>query len=77
MTPYQILRSGTRNAAAYFDATAEFGTIEVGRRADLVLLRGNPLKDLNQLRDPAGVMVKGHWLADTEIRNRLNALAVP
>ena len=77
MTPYQILRSGTRNAAAYFDATNEFGTVEVGRRADLVLLRGNPLKDLGQLRDPAGVMLNGRWISGTEIRNQLNGLSAP
>jgi tetratricopeptide (TPR) repeat protein len=40
----------------------EFGTIEVGKRADLVLVEGNPLADLSTARKPLGVMVAGRWL---------------
>jgi len=41
----------------------EFGTIESGKRADLVLVDGNPLVDIATARKPLGVMAAGRWLA--------------
>ena len=38
-----------------------FGTIEEGKRADLILVRGNPLEDVGNIRDPLGVMAAGRW----------------
>ena len=58
----RILELVTRGAADFLDAGAEFGTVEVGKRADLVLLDSNPLDSLDALRRPAGVMVRGVWL---------------
>lgn len=75
LTPYQILRSGTRDVAAYLGALDEFGTIAVGRRADLILLDANPLDDIANLRRRAGVMIRGHWLPEAEIRRRLEGPA--
>jgi hypothetical protein len=75
LTPYQILESGTRRVAEYFGASEEFGTVETGRRADLVLLSGNPLQDLGALARPAGVMVNGTWLPQPEIEQRLSRIA--
>lgn len=75
MTPYQILRSGTYNIAAYFDALDDFGTVSVGRRADLILLDANPLEDIANLQRRAGVMVRGRWLAEAEIQERLAGIA--
>ncbi len=43
MAPYEVLRSGTWNAALHFGTSSETGTVEVGKRADLVLLDANPL----------------------------------
>ncbi len=50
LTPYQALATGTKNFGQYLRTLdphgAETGTIGVGQRADLVLLRGNPLTDI-------------------------------
>ncbi|HEX6938783.1 MAG TPA: amidohydrolase family protein [Longimicrobiales bacterium] len=75
LTPYQILRAGTRNVAVYFDALDEFGTIAVGRRADLILLEANPLDDIANLQRRAGIMVRGRWLPEGEIQERLAGIA--
>ncbi|HXF96269.1 MAG TPA: amidohydrolase family protein [Gemmatimonadales bacterium] len=75
LTPFQILESGTRRVAEYFGATDDFGVVAPGMRADLVLLNGNPLEDLSRLQGPAGVMVAGRWLPDSEIRLRLERIA--
>ncbi|CAN5848556.1 amidohydrolase family protein [soil metagenome] len=75
LTPYQTLEMGTRNPAVYFGAQNEFGTIEVGRSADLVLLEANPLQDIRNFERRAGVMVRGRWLPQSEIQQRLDAVA--
>jgi imidazolonepropionase-like amidohydrolase len=51
----------------------EFGTIAVGKRADLVLLDGNPLDDLEALRAPAGVLLRGSWLPRAALDDLLAA----
>jgi tetratricopeptide (TPR) repeat protein len=40
----------------------EFGAIEVGKRADLVLVDRNPLEEIACVRKPRGVMAAGRWL---------------
>lgn len=75
MTPFEILASGTRNVGRYYGREAEFGTVAAGRRADLVLLNGNPLADLTNFGRRAGVMVNGRWLAESEIQARLAQIA--
>ena len=75
LTPQQILLSGTRNAARYFGAEQEFGSVAAGQRADLILLNGNPLTDLANVGRRAGVMVNGRWLPEAEIQARLERMA--
>jgi imidazolonepropionase-like amidohydrolase len=74
-TPFEVLQSGTRAPAEYFGALSEFGTVEVGRRADLILLEANPLQNVANVSRRAGVMVRGRWLPETEIQERLAKIA--
>ena len=74
MTPYQILRSATRNVGEYFRDKDAFGTVSVGMRADLVLLKANPLTDISHLSRISGVMVRGRWLSQSAIERRLARL---
>jgi imidazolonepropionase-like amidohydrolase len=74
LTPYQVLVTGTRNPAVYLGTPDEFGTVEVGRRADLILLSANPLEDVGNVRRRVGVMVNGRWLQEAEIQRRLAAM---
>ncbi len=67
MTPYQILVSGTRNVGEYFKAKDSFGTVEKGKRADLVLVDANPLQNISNLSKISGVMVRGRWISRAEI----------
>ena len=75
MTPYEIIRTATRNAGEYYKNRARFGTVAAGRRADLILVNGNPLKDISNVARRSGVMVRGRWLAEDEIQKRLGAIA--
>ncbi|HEX2122938.1 MAG TPA: amidohydrolase family protein [Thermoanaerobaculia bacterium] len=61
MSPYDILRSGTVNVGAYFAKQDAFGTIEPGKRADLVLVDANPLADIENVSKISGVMTRGRW----------------
>ena len=75
MTPYDVLEIGTRRPAEYFGAEDEFGTVAVGLRADLILLDENPIEDIANVRDPAGVMIRGRWIPRDEISERLTEIA--
>lgn len=75
LSPYEALETGTRNVAEFFGATDEFGTIEEGRVADLLLLEANPLTDIANVAKRAGVMVRGRWLPESEIQAKLDEIA--
>ncbi|MCY4507718.1 MAG: amidohydrolase family protein, partial [Acidobacteria bacterium] len=75
MAPYEVLEAGTRRVAEYFDALDDFGTIEIGRRADLLLLTGNPIDDVANVARRGGVMVNGNWWSEDRIQERLAGIA--
>lgn len=50
MTPMQAILASTRNAATLMKLDRDLGTIEPGKIADLLLLNGDPLVDINVLR---------------------------
>ncbi len=74
LTPYEALEAGTRNAAEAMGKLDDFGTVEEGKRADLILLEANPLEDAAHVRNRAGVMVRGNWLDEAQLQSLLSAL---
>lgn len=75
MTPFQVIASGSRAVGQYFQEKDRFGTIRAGSRADLLLLEENPLTDVANISRRAGVMVRGRWIAEQEIQQRLKQIA--
>jgi imidazolonepropionase-like amidohydrolase len=73
LTPYQALETGTRAAAVYM-GTDEWGTIATGKSADLVLLEANPLTDIRNVSRVAGVVLRGRWMPQSEIQQRLDQI---
>jgi len=65
-TPYEAIRAATVDPARLLRHEADFGTVQPGRRADLILTRNNPLEDARRLRDSEGVMVHGRWIPAAE-----------
>ncbi len=61
LSPYEALEAATSGAAAFLGEEAEFGTIQPGRRADLVLMDGNPLETPAALRAIKAVVLRGAW----------------
>jgi len=74
LSPYEALEAGTRNAAEAMGEQAEFGTVEVGKRADLILVGDNPLTDVGNLQERSGVMLLGRWITDDEIQTILEGI---
>jgi imidazolonepropionase-like amidohydrolase len=66
LTPHQALAAATRNPAEYLGALGEWGTIATGRRADLVLLAGDPRADIHNTSRIVGVSIGGRWVDDRE-----------
>lgn len=72
---YAALAAGTRNPSEYLGTLDKVGTVEKGKRADLVLLNANPLDDISATYDRAGVMLKGKWYTQAELNRWLNEIA--
>ncbi|MBX7151891.1 amidohydrolase family protein [bacterium] len=74
-----VLKIATLNAGNFIIKTKPeeipFGKIQLGYRADLLLLNQNPLTDLTHLKNRAGVMVRGHWLSEEELSQKMETLA--
>ena len=51
MTPMQAIVAATNTNAELFDWESDLGTIEAGKLADIVIVRGDPLQDISVLRD--------------------------
>jgi imidazolonepropionase-like amidohydrolase len=61
LTPMQALVAGTIQNARYFHISDRLGSIETGKLADLVLVDGDPLKDISNMRRIKRVMLNGVW----------------
>jgi len=75
LSNYTILESGTSNPAQFFNQEGEYGTVQKGASADLILLENNPLDDLKNMQTINGVMVRGKWLPKAEIEEKLALIA--
>ena len=62
LTPLEALQAATLNPAHFLGKDQEFGTVEEGKRADLVLLDANPLEAISNTHKIAAVVVNGRLL---------------
>ena len=61
-TPLEAITAATGTAAAFFYRSAELGTLRKGLHADLVVLAGDPLRDITAVRSVERVMLGGQWI---------------
>jgi imidazolonepropionase-like amidohydrolase len=77
LSPFQALSAATRTPGEFVSKTIpnsqRFGVVSQDYRADLVLVPGNPLQDLQVLKSPLGVMRAGRWLPSNELFELLQA----
>lgn len=70
-----ILESATRRAAEFLQVSDDRGTVEAGKRADLLLLDADPLADVANTRRIAAVILGGRVVTAAELQTRMEALA--
>ncbi len=75
LTPYEVLRAATADAAECLGLLHETGTVEAGKAADLLLLEANPLEAVENVRRQVGVMYAGRWFSSAALRERLEWIA--
>ncbi|MDX2159330.1 MAG: amidohydrolase family protein [Hyphomicrobiaceae bacterium] len=63
-TPWQTLLAATKYGAAVCGAGDDLGTVEVGKLADLIVVRENPLDDINNVRQLLLVLKEGRVVSD-------------
>jgi len=61
LTPMEAIVAGTIENARYFHIDDRLGSVEPGKIADLVLVEGDPLKDISNMRRVKRVMLNGKW----------------
>jgi imidazolonepropionase-like amidohydrolase len=71
MTPLEAIQSATLKPAELLGKTESIGRVEAGYAADLVLLRLNPLKDINNTRSIDGVILNGIYKNEATIDSAL------
>lgn len=74
-TPMEALQTATLNPAKFLGLQNELGTVEKGKRANLVLLEANPLDDIKNTRKIAAVVLNGRLLDRAELDQILAQVA--
>lgn len=75
LSNYAVLESATKNPSMFFGTSDKVGTIEKGRKADLILLDANPLENISATEKRSGVMLKGKYYTQTELNKWLDEIA--
>lgn len=75
MNNYEILKSGSVEPAKYMDASAQWGMIKEGMEADFVMVKENPLENLETMQKPLGVSVAGKWISGEKLQSELERIA--
>ena len=65
----EAIGAATRDAAAFL-FRSDLGSLEPGRRADLIVVPGDPSSDVSALREVERVMVGGRWVDVAQLRSR-------
>jgi imidazolonepropionase-like amidohydrolase len=73
MSNRQVLESTTRLASQWLGVAGDRGTVEAGKRADLLLLDADPLADVANTRKIDAVILGGRYLPHAELDRRLAA----
>lgn len=71
LSPAEAIKTATINPVTFLKIEKDFGSVEVGKMADLVLLKGNPLENIQQVRQIEAVFKNGELYDNKERESRL------
>ena len=72
-----VLRSATLESAAYHGRSADLGSLEQGKIADLIVLSGDPLADITRTRTIDAVVFRGETLTRAHLNQLLSQAGLP
>lgn len=75
LTPLEALQTATINPALFAGMQQDFGSIEKGKQADILLLNSNPLNDINNTSDIDGLIYNGFYY-DRKALKKLDQFAL-
>ena len=75
LTPFEALQTTTTLPFEYLGESEKAGTIAVGKQGDLLLIDGNPLKDVAEASKISGVLIRGRWIDKEEIDEKMGKVA--
>ena len=70
----EALRAATLNGAVFFEKQDHYGSIEEGKVAELVLLSGNPLENIENTKKVSKVIVRGKIYDKMELANMMKGV---
>lgn len=73
----EALKAATAAPAEFLNASGEFGSVVVGARADLVLLRADPFDNVAALDEISSVVVRGHWFDRKALDEMIETGTIP
>jgi hypothetical protein len=75
LSPAETLAAATIESARMLGLEGDQGSVEVGKRADLLLLSANPLDDVSNAAARVGLLVGGRWFSEEELRSMAQDLS--
>ncbi len=75
LTAFEALQAATLHPLKYLHELEDAGTIEIGKREDLVFLEANPLENITNTRSITGIMYRGNWMNREYIQGRMAYLS--
>ncbi|MBD8497377.1 amidohydrolase family protein [Paenibacillus arenosi] len=71
LTPHEALQTATLHPAQYMNREDELGSIEVGKLADMVLLRNNPLERIEHTQQISAVVLDGNVMEYSQLKQMM------
>jgi len=72
LSPMDAIKAATRNAAKLLGAENKLGTVEKGKLADIIIINGNPLSNISEIRKIETVIKDGQILDLNELTKKIN-----
>ena len=73
-TPLEALQTATINPSVFLKMDKDIGTVETGKKANLLLLKANPLENINNTREIEGVILRGKYYRAKVLKDSLERL---